>query len=143
MNENQELQNFKSLALADIEKSIKAGTNILTALGLLCYTEYVGGIIRGKVDVRGESQNNFKEGLYKLGEGYRLFDSLLEKNFGMDTYVMFRCGLVHRYMTKQFTFVAKTAKNRNSLGLGFNNDGVPGMANTNYFEDLKRLISSL
>lgn len=137
-----ELGQFISFAFSDIDNSIeKAKSNFLCALGLMCYTEYIGGVIRNKVDIIRESKNNFNTALYKMGPGYEKFDELLINLTGLDTYTMIRCGLVHNYYAKNFMVISAHTKNKSSLGLGFNQDNTPGIAVKNYARDLRELAN--
>lgn len=138
-----EFNQFISFAFSDIDNSIeKAKSNFLCALGLMCYTEYIGGVIRNKVDVIRESKNNFNIALYSMGAGYEKFDKLLLESTAQDTYSMIRCGLVHNYYAKKFMFFSVNTKDKSSLGLGFNQDNTPGIAVKNYARDLRELANN-
>lgn len=138
-----EFNQFISFAFSDIDNSIeKAKSNFLCALGLMCYTEYIGGVIRNKVDIIRESKNNFNTALYRMGAGYEKFDKLLVELTAQDTYTMIRCGLVHNYYAKNFIVVSADTKDRSSLGLGFNHDNVPGIAIKNYSRDLREFANN-
>lgn len=138
-----EFNQFISFAFSDIDNSIeKAKSNFLCALGLMCYTEYIGGVIRNKADIIRESKNNFNCALYRMGAGYEKFYKLLVELTAQDTYTMIRCGLVHNYYAKNFIVVSADTKDRSSLGLGFNQDNVPGIAIKNYSRDLRELANN-
>jgi hypothetical protein len=75
---------------------IAGAGNLLAALGLLCYTEYLGGMINGKgVVAAGRPGKNFATGFRRLGPSYEAFADR------HDVYHVFRCGLVHEYATKR------------------------------------------
>jgi hypothetical protein len=84
----------------DIQREIglaRAGTgggNLLAALGLLCYTEFMGGIATGKVG-RGQSKRNFDAFFARLGPEYLA----LQKQ--VNVYDVFRCGIAHEYLVKR------------------------------------------
>lgn len=92
----------------DINNGISSGSNYLVALGLATYTEIFGGLIRGKLGVRGESRRNFNAMFNRMssnGEGYREKSrAILNDEFGkekkIEPYDYFRCGLVHEYFIK-------------------------------------------
>ena len=84
----------------DIRREIAAARhdrdagNFLCALGLLCYTEVLGGIRRGTL-AAGEGRANFECFFRELGPDYR---RLLDD--GVDAYGLFRCGMAHEYLIK-------------------------------------------
>jgi hypothetical protein len=70
---------------------------ILAALGLLCYTEVIGGFISGSWKPR-KGRENFNAFFDRLGPEYELFRrNLPSKN----PYDLFRCGLAHEGATKE------------------------------------------
>jgi hypothetical protein len=73
--------------------------NFLSALGLLCYTELLGGVQRGTL-AKGESEKNFDSFFRTLGPAYRAL-----QDSGLDVYRVFRCGMVHEYFVKGETTV--------------------------------------
>ena len=129
---------FRDFVIADVQKSIDAKTNFLTALGLLCYTEFLGALINDSVGKTANSRKNFETGLYAMGEGYKQFDQHLKsqlKNKGV--YKIFRCGMVHSYfIDHNLTIVACDNKSQ-GLGLGQTKSGELGIATANYFWDFK------
>ena len=78
----------------DLASSGKNAGNFLSALGLLCYTEFMGGIMRG-THKPGNSGKNFNAFLNLMGAEYVKFTQTC------DVYKVFRCGLVHEYFSKQ------------------------------------------
>ena len=108
--------------LADIEKEIvlaksrlqvegynqtySGGGNYLCALGLLCYTEFMGGIYLKTF--KKSSHQLFNTFFYLMGENYKKFDEELEKRTSiinpkkkLSVYEVFRCGMAHEYFIKQ------------------------------------------
>jgi hypothetical protein len=79
----------------DINAAIDRGAYYLAALGLVSYTEVLGGLLTSNLGVERTSRKNFKAFLPYLGEGY----VALEKK-GIDVYGDVRCGLVHNYFIK-------------------------------------------
>jgi hypothetical protein len=82
----------------DIERELnlarsghKAG-NFLCALGLLCYTEFMGGVLKGKLRNHRPSSDSFDEFLKYMGYKAQLS--------GINVYGIFRCGLAHEYFVK-------------------------------------------
>ena len=77
----------REIDLAHVNDS---GGNFLAALGLLCYTEFMGKIVlKGK----GSYTKQFKAFFCLMGEDYKqLFD---EKE--VDVYKIFRCGMANTY----------------------------------------------
>jgi hypothetical protein len=87
----------------DIQKSIdlepNGAPNMLIAMGLSCYTEYWGKLLRGIAI--GESQKCYEEFLRYLGKMYNPnpYNKLL--GMGLPVYEDIRCGLVHAYGTNE------------------------------------------
>ena len=135
---------FRDFVFADVQKSIDAKTNFLTALGLLCYTEFLGALINDSVGKAANSRKNFETGLYAMGNGYQQFDQHLKAQFkNRGVYKIFRCGMVHSYfIDHNLTIVARDNKSQ-GLGLGQTKSGELGMATANYFRDFKKACDQL
>jgi len=74
----------------DLARAGKSGGNLLAAIGLLSYTEFMGKIL---LKNNGSYTKQFKAFLQLMGEDYkRLFE---EKE--LDVYKLFRSGMVHSY----------------------------------------------
>jgi hypothetical protein len=83
----------KTLRLAD-DKQIGA-PNFLLALGLVCYTEYCGKLVKGiKKGELKRSEEAFNTFIKRLDPVY--YGKLL--NSKVDLYGEVRCGLAHAYM---------------------------------------------
>lgn len=84
---------------ADIEREIaiarsgKLAGNFLCALGLLSYTEFMGGLLLKELGSRA-SGKLFNEFFDYMGPGYRSF------RHRCNVYHIFRCGLAHEYFVK-------------------------------------------
>ncbi|MEE8115169.1 MAG: hypothetical protein V3T23_12560 [Nitrososphaerales archaeon] len=93
------LQNFDEYVFgfmrSDIDAAIRGNANYLAALGLVSYTEVLGGLVTGKLGVVGQSGVNFRAFLPYLGSQYKQLESK-----GIDLYDIVRCGLVHNYFIK-------------------------------------------
>ena len=80
---------------SDIDAAIRGNANYLAALGLVSYTEVLGGLRTGELGLRGRSAANFSAFIPYLGKDYED----LQKR-GIDVYDTVRCGLVHNYFIK-------------------------------------------
>ena len=83
--------------IGDLEKSAKDGLNFLTAIGLMVSTEFLGGLVTGKLGLPGSSGARFEEGFMRLGEPY---SNLLRRHRKgvLDIYKNVRCGFIHQYL---------------------------------------------
>ena len=76
-----------------IARSGQLAGNFLCALGLLAYTEFMGGLLLKELGSR-ETGKLFNMFFDYMGTGYKTFR---EKH---DVYSIFRCGLAHEYFVK-------------------------------------------
>lgn len=144
----------------DIKTAIGANTNFLVSLGLMCYTEFLGGLMpRLDDEARASSRSRFNRFLYRLDSPafrYRLFDEMLKFKFGenSDIYSIFRCGLVHEYFIKSVTLstqgeielksgsiVVRDALPEGVIAFGQTKDGRIAMAFRTYFRDFEKLLA--
>lgn len=88
----------------ELELAIRAGAVNLAAVGLVTYTEFLGGLITGNLGKRDFSKRNFVAFLPFLGPEY---ESLNKQ--GVDIYDRVRCGLVHQYWIKGESTIWGTA----------------------------------
>lgn len=79
----------------DIDAAIRGKANFLAALGLVSYTEVLGGLVTGNAGKRGCAAENFRAFLPYLGSDYQALETK-----GVDLYDTVRCGLVHQYFIK-------------------------------------------
>jgi len=79
----------------DIDAAVRGNANFLAALGLVSYTEVLGGLVTGNVGKRGCAAENFRAFLPYLGTDYQTFEAK-----GVNLYDTVRCGLVHQYFIK-------------------------------------------
>jgi hypothetical protein len=137
-------QYVSGFIFTDIERSIGARTNFLTALGLMSYTEFIGGLISGNAGQRGHAQSNFYAAYNRLGSAYVEFDRTVRRRFrGRTTkprnvYDVIRCGLVHEYFIKKNFVIARRDQRRNAPGLSWSGNKL-AMANRNFFSDFKQM----
>jgi hypothetical protein len=150
MNKNEIKTKFdryiKGFIFNDICHSIKAKTNFLTALGLLSYTEFLGGLISGNGGKNDYSRKNFYVAYNLLGPDYITFDKQIcqkyknSKGKPRDFYDLVRCGLVHEYFIKKDFIIARDNYSTKAPGVGWTNQKI-GIANSNYFRDFKKMCS--
>jgi hypothetical protein len=111
------------------------GGNFLAALGLLCYTEFLGGVKRDKLQRR-ESKRNFDAFFKTLGPEYA---ALLTE---MNVYDVFRCGMAHEYFVKRNCVIAML-KGGERCGLGCLPGGGLYFVVERYFEDFADVCRTL
>ena len=80
---------------SDIQAAIKGNAAQLAALGLVSYTEVLGGLCTGKLGLIGHSGSNFKAFIPYLGKDYEDLQTR-----GVNVYHNVRCALVHSYFIK-------------------------------------------
>ncbi|MBI4257908.1 MAG: hypothetical protein HY619_03040 [Thaumarchaeota archaeon] len=96
---------------SDIQKCIvDAKANYVVALSLLSYTDFMGGLITGKLGLEGNSKTNFNAMLetfeWKGDQNYykdfkvSYVEKPGAKSKTLGIYEIFRCGLVHEYFVK-------------------------------------------
>lgn len=134
----------KEKIYADIQREVdwvnegNSAGNFLCALGLLCYTEFFGGVDRGIFNA-GESKANFNHFIKQMGQHYTSF--LLDH----DVYNIFRCGLAHEYYVKHdFTIAIFTKPGRNDVGIDYLYTEKKYVFRVEpYFRDFKRAVENL
>ena len=80
---------------SELDAAIRGRAANLAALGLVTYTEFLGGIATGELGRQSCSGNNFRAFLRYLGSDY---EQLAQR--GVDIYERVRCGLAHQYWIK-------------------------------------------
>jgi len=95
-------------------RSYSGGGNYLCALGLLCYTEFMGGIVTGSFS-KGSCKNRFDAFFNKMGTLYKSF------NRRVNVYKVFRCGMAHEYFIKKSGGISMLKEEGVKLGV----DGKP------------------
>src|SRR5438552_6620039 len=84
----------------DLDAAIESKSNMLGALGVVCYGETLGALKRGTIGKKhGETAKNFAAFLDALPAPYNAVDQRLRTKWGEDggVYDKVRCGLVHEY----------------------------------------------
>jgi len=87
------LNKLIELQLADIDRSLSAGADVLCLVGCMNLIEFLGGVRNGKLGKRGGAESRFKEGVRLLGGKWSSKNSL-----GEDTMWTLRNALVHQYI---------------------------------------------
>lgn len=119
----------------DLARSGKEAGNFLCAVSLLCYTEFAGGLKRGRF-ARGEASINFNEFFDTLGYKYRDFRARC------NVYDIFRCGLAHEYYVKRDCTIAMLHVSKR-IGTGKKRSGKYYFIVEKYFKDFKRAFDRL
>lgn len=109
------------------------GGNFLSALGLLCYTEF-GGKLKYNCKHASENFNRFFD---DLGPSYKAFRAA-----GHNVYDIFRCGLAHEYYVKQTCTIAMLDTNA-PVGIFVHSDGRYWFVVEKYCDDLERAFDAL
>lgn len=118
----------------DLARSGKSGGNFLAALGLLCYTEFMGKmVLRNKESYT----KQFKAFFRLMGEDYRHLIDARE----IDVYKIFRSGMVHAYFLKDCDI--KMLNDNYSSGIIVKPDGKYLFIVEKYFEDFMNACQRL
>ena len=131
----------RDFIFADIEKVMdlvhaeKAAPNFLIALGLCCYTEYWGKLVKG-IAV-GHSEECFNEFFDRLGSCYK--DLRQTKN--VDVYHHIRCGLAHAYIIEGNDSIIDMK--RGSCGIEYDPISISYRFHIpTYIEDFKKAVTT-
>lgn len=122
----------KGFIYNDIQRQISrvrsgdSGGNFLTALGLLCYTEFMGTMV---LEGKGSFTKQFKTFFCLMGEDYE--NLIYEKE--IDVYKIFRCGMAHTYFAKDCDI--KMLNDNYPAGIIIKPDGKYIFIVEKYFED--------
>jgi hypothetical protein len=109
------------------------GGNFLAALGLLCYTEFLGKLKYGCK----HASENFNRFFDDLGPDYKKF-----RDSRVNVYDIFRCGLAHEYYAKQNCDIYMAKKPWSVIGVGKRTDGRFWFVVEQYFQDFKRALDT-
>lgn len=137
----KDFQQAKNFIFSDIQREIdlavsgKGAGNFLCALGLLCYTEFAGGLKRNIFKI-GESKNNFDTFFDYMGDNYQ---KLREKD---NVYDSLRCGLAHEYYVKKNCTIYMPALEQ-ITGLYLDEHNTYHFYVGKYFEDFKIAFEKL
>jgi hypothetical protein len=113
--------------------------NVLAALGLLAYTEFLGSFITGN---RNGMQENFKAFLSRMPPCYSAFDAHLGRDPQLKgVYHTFRNGMAHEYAVKRDCDVVML-RGRETCGIGQEN-GRYYFVVEHYFDDFRVATNSI
>ena len=118
----------------DLARSGENAGNFLSALGLLCYTEFMGGI--AVQSFKGRARSRFNRFLYLMGSGYQDFDNQV------NVYSVFRCGMAHEYFIKENCKICML-NNGETLGIGIQRNGQYYFVVERYFTDFASACKTL
>jgi len=117
----------------DLQAAISGHANFLAALGLLDYTEIIGGLITGNL-IPGPKVDNFNAFLKYLGKPY------LDLDAKFNIYGRVRSGLVHQYLLNQEGTVRMGIRPDDICGVIIRDDGWIEIVVEKYFIDFKEAI---
>ena len=123
--------------LHDIDAAIKGKANYLAALGLVAYTEFMGGLVTGKSEKTKDREVRFYSFLSRMGKEYEKVQK--------PAWERVRHGLVHGYFIKQDSIVKMTVGDGHGEKCGIEvgeNEGELWFIVTRYFEDFKRAVQN-
>jgi hypothetical protein len=129
----------------DLARTGQGGGNLLAALGLLCYTEFMGGILRAnqpspplKIFISGQTSKNFNAFFDTLGPCYQSF-----RQSGENVYNVFRCGMAHEYAVKRDCVIAMLDGGTASCGIGKESSGRYFFIVERYLNDFRAACQTL
>jgi len=94
----------------DLSKNNKDAGNVLCALGLMAYTEFMGSLMPSMKNEK-NSRKIFNEFFRNIGPNY---ENLIDvKNINI--YKIFRCGLAHEYFVKETCTIAMLNSTKGEL----------------------------
>lgn len=127
--------NPKNSAILSGMKVKPGGGNFLSALAMLCYTEFAGSIATNN---SAHCRVNFETFLRSMGQAYAdLLDS------GMDVYKLFRCGMAHEYFAKDSIEVTMFGNPKSGAGIGRLADGRLYFCLEPYYKDFLSAFDAL
>jgi hypothetical protein len=107
------------------------GGNVLAALGLVCYTEFLASFEPGTYST---NTDRFSAFLGRMGDCYQMFDEKLRGDtYQKSVYNVFRNGLAHEYFVKRNCTISMI-KGSETCGIGERN-GRYFFAVERYLED--------
>jgi hypothetical protein len=118
----------------DLAYEGRGGGNFLSALGLLCYTEFMGAIYLGGRSCT--SKEYFTTFLRYMGTPYQ---QLLDQ--GANIYKVFRCGMAHTYFPQDCAIAM--LDNGQPAGIVINNNGRYFFIVEKYFRDFMNACQQL
>lgn len=118
----------------DLARAGESGGNFLAALGLLCYTEFMGKILLKNKE---SYTKQFKAFLRLMGEDYKQLVDTKE----IDVYKIFRSGMVHSYFLNDCDI--KMLNDNFPSGIIIKPDGKYLFIVEKYFEDFMKACQTL
>src|SRR5437867_5551676 len=98
----------KKFMKSDLENAMGGGANLLAALGLVTYAEVLGAFETGTISSIHGNREKFDAFLPHLGAPYQTVDGQLKTlGYKDGLYQVVRCGLVHEYLPKETSLVAR------------------------------------
>lgn len=137
--DNNSFQQIKGFIYSDIQREIdlaaegQGAGNLLCALGLMCYTEFAGDLMKPNAKSHTERFNAFFQ---TLGPSYK---KMIENN--IDIYKELRCGLVHKYVQHSCTVYMPGINSEKGLFLNNQNRYIFYIGK--YFQDFKIAFENL
>ena len=118
----------------NLARSGDSGGNFLAALGLLCYTEFMGTMI---LKGQGAPAKRFNAFFRLMGEDYKQLIDVKQVN----VYRIFRCGMAHTYFAKNCDI--KMLNTNYPAGIVIKPDGKYLFIVEKYFKDFMDACSRL
>lgn len=119
----------------DINAVIIGKANFLAALGLMEYTEILGGLVTGELQEKKCCKQNFEAFIQYLGQPY------IDLNKDINLYHRVRCGLAHEYFIKGPATIWMSSDNPLPCGILYDKDkDWINFVVTKYFDDFKSAI---
>lgn len=126
----------------DIQAAIDGKANYLAALGLVAYTEFMGGLISGNLGQQGQSRKRFYAFLDRLGSPYQ---EIRKQREFVKVYSNIRCGLAHAYFINQDSVVQMTIGDGHGNTCGIEVDvatEVVWFVVERYWQDFKKAVKT-
>ena len=125
----------------DISAAISGKANYLAALGLVAYTEFMGGLRDGSLGTSGHSKERFYSFFDTLGPEYA---KVRRRREVIKVYSNIRCGLAHEYFISQES-VVKLSKDKEfgqECGIEVHPTGVVYFIVERYWDDFQRAVDA-
>lgn len=124
----------------DVEAAIQGKANYLAALGLVVYTEFMGGLVSGGLGEKGRSRERFYAFFNRLGPEY---EDVGKRRELVKIYGNVRCGLAHAYFIDQDSVVKMTIGGGHGETCGIEVEPATGTVwfiVERYWRDFKRAV---
>lgn len=142
------IEKIEAFMINDIQAAIDGKANFLATLGLLDYTEILGGIVSGNLispPQEWSKEDNFKVFLPYLDTLYRssgrqLYQDL-DRQLKKGIYGKIRSGLVHHYLLNQPGEIRMSERPQDDCGIRVDSNGSITIVVQRYFRDFKAGIA--